>query len=196
MILVFDTETTGMIDKGKPLDDDSQPRIVQLGAILAEDDGSAVTEIRDVYIRPVGWKTKPGAEDVHGISDKVANRYGISEIAALGLLVGLSTNVKRIIGHGVEFDRDIIVSALMRLGKSAELLRRPRLQWCCTMKGTTEICGIESSHVHGTSKWPTLSEAHKHIFGAERDTEHSAFADARAALQIYLWLVENGYQEE
>ena len=196
MILAFDTETTGLIDKAKPLGDDSQPRIVQVGAILAEDNGDIVTEIRDIYIRPAGWKTKPGAETVHGISDKMANRFGISEIAALGLIVGLSANVKRVIGHGVEFDRDIVSGTLMRLGKSTELFRRPRLQWCCTMKGMNEICSIESQYVDGASKWPTLAEAYLHAFGREPVWQHSAFYDAHSALEIYLWLVENGYQEE
>ena len=196
MILALDTETTGLIDKAKPLGDDSQPRIVQVGAILAEDNGDIVTEIRDIYIRPAGWKTKPGAETVHGISDKMANRFGISEIAALGLIVGLSANVKRVIGHGVEFDRDIVSGTLMRLGKSTELFRRPRLQWCCTMKGMNEICSIESQYVDGASKWPTLAEAYFHAFGREPDRQHSAFHDAATALEIYLWLIDKGYQEE
>lgn len=197
MILAFDFETTGMLDKGLPLDHESQPRIMQIGAVLAEDDGTTVSEIRDLYIRPADTKVKPGAETVHGITNQMANRYGVSEIAGLGLLVGLSANARICVGHGVAFDRDVAVSLLKRLGKSTELLRRPRLQWCCTKQAMTEICAIPSQHIDGAAKWPTLSEAYQWAFNREPGGKaHSAYADARAALDLYLWLVSMGYQAD
>ena len=55
MILVFDTETTGLPDFKKRSSDPSQPHLVQLALVQYNADGEE-TEHHSVIIKPDGWQ--------------------------------------------------------------------------------------------------------------------------------------------
>jgi hypothetical protein len=65
MLLFVDTETSGLIDFAQPTDHPSQPHIVQLAALLCDDDEDCT--VRETYqsiIRPDGWEIQTAAEAV------------------------------------------------------------------------------------------------------------------------------------
>ncbi len=72
--LIFDTETTGLPNYKAPVNNDSQPYIVQLAAILVDDEGDTVSEM-SVIIKPNGWTIPEEVAKIHGIDDRRANRY-------------------------------------------------------------------------------------------------------------------------
>jgi DNA polymerase III epsilon subunit-like protein len=195
-ILAIDTETTGLFDKKLAIDAPEQPHILQLGAVLFAGDGSVVTRIDGLLIKPRDdWHLARKAEEVHGISLMKAKRYGVDEVMGLGLIVNLARTVRTVVGHGIEFDRDVIVSCLMRLGKSPELIRRPGLEWIDTMKIATQVCQLPGILDDGSFKYPKLSEASEHLLGKPQPTPHSAGADAALAGEIFFKLREMGLIE-
>ena len=54
-VIFYDTETTGLPNWSAPSDDESQPHLVQLGAIVRDTDTEKVIHKLDVIIKPDGW---------------------------------------------------------------------------------------------------------------------------------------------
>ena len=102
MILFFDTETTGLPDFKRPISDDSQPHIIQLGAILAEDDGTERACV-NVVSYP-GIPIPKAASDVHGITDDIALRGGIFPATLTRLFVDLLASADLLVAHNLKFD--------------------------------------------------------------------------------------------
>lgn len=195
MFLAVDLESSDLLKRDLPLDDSSQPWIVSLAAVLCEDDGAE----RDFFytrIRADGRTIKAGAQQVHGIGTRDAARSGVSEIAALGMLVGFASQATRLVAHNVEFGRDVIVSTLLRLKKDARMLTRPGLELCCTMRTAAPICKIPGAGQDGQHKWPSLQEAAKILLGVDvQSATHSAWEGCVTVKQLYLELMKLNARE-
>ncbi len=94
MILFFDTETTGLPPRGAPIDDPRQPHLVQLAAMLADDDGRVLFAMSEI-IRPDGYSVPEQASNVHGITTEIAEAVGLEFAKTTGQ--ELSQDVKNII---------------------------------------------------------------------------------------------------
>lgn len=183
MKLVFDTETTGLLRKGVPLTDDSQPRCVQLGAILFDEDGTVRGEL-NVIVKPNGWIVPPEAAAVHGITTELAEKYGIPIDMVLRIFNRWSGIADTLVAHNFTYDRDVLKGEFMRLGKEPEFLNKPSF---CTQEASTNVCQIKSARGF---KWPKLQEAHKFLFAEEFEGAHDAMADVRACKRVFLELVK------
>ena len=90
MILFFDTETTGFFQDRLPVDHPDQPYIVQLAAQLCEDDGEPVAGFSFIVDPGIGAVSIPErAAAVHGITDEIAVRLGMSAEFALSAFTHL-----------------------------------------------------------------------------------------------------------
>lgn len=196
-LMFIDTETSGLIDRARPLSDPGQPWIVSIAAELAAEDGTPLAHFA-TQIRADGRKIKPGAEAVHGITNRDAGRGGVGEAAALGLLIGLINQVPaggRVIGYGLAFDRDVVLGLLMRKSadKAIASWSRPGLEWVDLIEPSSQFCRIPSEHVPDTYRWPSLDEAGEALCGLPRRVgHHGAFDDATRAKAVYLELVRRG----
>lgn len=198
MILFVDSETSGLYDKSKPPGDPSHPWIVSLAADLREDDGRRVQGGQfDLRIRADEGRTiHPKATVVHGISTRDAQRFGVSEKAAIGILISLIGLSDRVVGHGIEFDRMVIHSIVARSKGSEGAIKtimQPRRQWICTMKAATVPCGIRKADDPDSFKWPSLDEAAEALCGIPpRSGPHTAFDDVQRSAAVYFALVRKG----
>lgn len=183
MKLVFDTETTGLIKKGVPLSDPSQPRVVQLGAILFEDDGTVRGEL-NLIIKPDGWTVPQVCVDVHGITTEIAEKCGVPIAIALSAFNRLSLLADTMIAHNFDYDDQVLRGEFERLGRPAEFAKKNNF---CTMKAATEVVKIPSAKGF---KYPRLQETHKFLFGEEFEGAHDAMADVRACKRVYLDLLK------
>lgn len=175
--LYYDTETTGFPAKaGSPLSE--QPFIVQLAAILVDDDEGEMASM-NVTIKPAGWTVPEDAAKIHGISTEKAERFGIPIASAMSMFSQLCRQSEQAIAHNDEFDVKLVGFEIDRLQKPNVLLQTPRF---CTMKATTEICKLPGRY--GQFKWPKLIEAHQHFFGEGFDGAHDALVDVRACHRV------------
>jgi DNA polymerase-3 subunit epsilon len=190
MILVIDTETTGLPDFNKRASDPSQPHIVQFAALLMDDSGLKI-DTHNFLCKPDGWTIPKEASDIHGITDAIANAKGIPEKEVAAICLGLIREASVVVAHNIMFDKFIMRIALRRYG----ILQDSHDAWWkglntfCTMRAMENVCCLPGKY-RGKYKWPTLAEAYRHAFDEEMLGAHGAEADVRACLRLYRWLME------
>lgn len=186
MILFFDTETTGLPLRLPP-EHPGQPHLVQLAAILAEDDGTE-RGIFSVIIRPDGWTVPAEAAAVHGIDTATALRVGISLRHAISGFTGMARAASLFVAHNYAFDSLILSAALHRCGAIWEACVVGDAS--CTMEAAAPILAIPPTPrmlAAGINrpKPPTLAEAYRHFVGRDLVGAHDALVDVRACRDIY-----------
>lgn len=172
MYLFFDTETTGFPKAGG--------RICQLGALLTTDQGRTMAQL-DVLIKPAGWVISQQLTDIHGISHRDAETYGVPIIEALEMFESFCARASIAVAHNFKFDDEMVRLEHAKLEvKDSHFYRKAT---CCTMVNATEICKIPSAR--GGYKWPKLQEIYKHLFNREFDNAHNAMADVVACKEVF-----------
>lgn len=179
MKIFFDTETTGLWLNNKPMGHPDQPRIVQIAAILTDDEGLEIQSINlSVYQESVPDK----AASIHGKTTEFVHAYGINEGTAVQAFEELLAIADEVIAHNGEYDQKVVLNAIRLLdGVNAKDPFEEKKAFC-TMRATTPICRIPSSRGY---KWPKLTEAYEHLFGESFDGAHDALADVRACKDVY-----------
>lgn len=193
-VLVIELETSGLPPKGIPLGDPQYPWIIEASAEVFSLDAMTL----GIFSRRViadGRHIHPGATAVHGISTKDAGREGASELVALGSICNFAQDVGFITGYGIEFDRDVIHSALILLGKNTARFTRRGLQMVDLMKPATAVCKIPGDHYTGGYRWPTFETAvetilgEKIVYGGPRSLR--TLLKAQAAKRLFLHFYNN-----
>jgi len=189
-VLFVDVESSDLLKRGVPLDDPSQPWAVSIAAQLII--GGEEADHFHVRIKAEGRQVRAGAEAVHGISTRSAAKRGVHEIVALGMLCGLAAQAEIVVGHGIEFDRQVIEGCIRRRKKPADLWTRPGLEFIDTMKAATPFCRIEADRDDGSFKWPSLDEACALLLGEDpRSGVHNAWDDLQRTRRLFDWLAAN-----
>ncbi|MBN1413670.1 MAG: DNA polymerase III subunit alpha [Bacteroidales bacterium] len=186
MFLIFDTETTGLpADYNAPVTNLSNwPRLVQL-AWECHDAKGIILEAKSYIIRPSGYTIPFASEKIHGISTERALAEGEDLTFILQEFNESLARSKLIIGHNVDFDRNIIGAEYIRTSIPDKLMSLPV---CCTKVEATEYCAL-SGGKGGSFKWPTLSELHQKLFAEDFKEAHNATADVAATARCFLELV-------
>jgi len=184
LVCAYDTETTGPPDWKNPSDSHHQPHLVQLAAILADEDTGKVISTLDLIIQPDGWEIPQEVTDIHGITNEIANEVGVNEMDAVALFLQMVGSAKRL-AHNRTFDLRIIRIATKRyFPENVQEKWAEKENHDCTMIMANPIMQMEPKGRYGY-KSPKLSEAYQHFMGKELQDAHSAIADARACLDIY-----------
>ena len=181
-ILVFDTETTGFINK-KDLRLEVQPYIIQFAWILWELKDGEYTEIsrKNILIKPP-IAIPYGASQVHHIYDiDVKDAPDMTE--QIDEIMSFLSEADVIIGHNIEYDEDMIKLELKRLEKLH--LYAPD-QVICTMKSTIDFCALKWNGLR--FKYPKLWELYKKLFWEYFIWAHDAMVDVEATQKCFLEL--------
>ena len=192
MIIVFDTETTGIPRWDLPADDPAQPRIVDIGAILCDQDGTEVARFESI-VKPDGWTVAEGAAKVHGITTEIALEQGRPIAEVLDGFDALQNQAALIVAFNVRFDDKLLRGERRRLGRPDGFGTVP--VFCC-MKGATPLCKIAPTGKMvkaGFTKFktPKLTEAVKILLERDHKGAHRALADAIATKDLYFAMACN-----
>ena len=184
MILFYDTEATGFPNTRAPHDDERQPHIVQLAAILTEDDGTERA--------PQGWEIPAEAAAVHGITTEMAARVGVSEAMAFACWNRLGFLAKTHVAHNIAFEYLVMQIAEARLRPAIRSTTSKAARFC-TMKAATPIVNLPPTAKmlaagFNRPKSPQLGECVKHFFNEELAGAHDALVDVRACARVYFHL--------
>lgn len=181
--LFFDTETTGMADfKSKP-EAEHQPRIVQIGAILQDDETMRILGEINLIIRPAKFLIPKEASDIHGITTEMALDCGVPLLHALEAFCSLLKQCQECVAHNAAFDRHMLTGSASRM-----CVPLADVPFFCTMNAMTDVCKIPNPRFPDRYKWPKLQEAHVFAFGNEFAGAHDAMADVRACRDVFYWL--------
>lgn len=182
MHLFFDTETTGLPKSwSAPVTDaDNWPRLVQLAWLLYDNEGHRLAG-DSVIIKPEGFTIPETASKIHGITTERALAEGAPLLPVMRMFLTLLDGLGDfIVGHNIEFDKNIVAAELLR----CKLWLPDNLgAGICTMKASTDLVKIKS-HAGG-NKWPKLTELHQHLFGIGFEGAHDAGADVRATARCF-----------
>lgn len=180
--LFFDVETTGLPTNYKAHYSqlDNWPRIVQLSWLVAGPNGDILKESDNII--KVDFPIPHGASRIHGITNAVAQRNGITIIPVLKSFLGDLESADCIVCHNVDFDLPVLQSELLR----ANMAHKIQNETFCTMKNSTNYCQLPG---HRGYKWPQLEELYRICFGRAIKGAHNAMADVRATHKIFYHLV-------
>lgn len=187
MILFFDTETTGKANFKLPCDHPSQPRVVQLGAIMTTEEGKEISSI-NLIIKPEVYTIPEEATAIHGISQEIASSVGLSAVRVLNIFHELTRSSATFVAHNIEFDEFVLKGEFLR-HKYKSIPFKSDAEYLCTMKGMMNYCKLPGGY-NGEYKWPSLMEAYFTAFGQAMDGEHDAMADVRACMALHFWIVK------
>lgn len=192
MILIFDSETSGLYNFNLPHVHPAQPHLVQLGALLMEDDGTPLQSV-DLIVRPEGYTIPSAAAAVHGITTEIAERVGIPLIVVIGAFLHLRSKADTIVAHNLPFDERIMDTAIARAGKTVTL--QAPCKRACTMEMAEPILKIPATAKMITAgyghkfKKPNLGECIQYFFNEKIVGAHNALSDAQACARVYFAIV-------
>jgi len=196
MILFFDTETTGLPNFKKPYDDPTQPKMLQLGAILATHDGdiidsfASLVKIGDHYMHPM-------AQAAHGISRDKANSEGIDPAEAFSRFYDMAMSAEVLACHNFNFDIKLIHITGHQVKDTLDdfdlmLDEISDLPYYCTMQSTIKFCNLPFPSGRKGQKFPKLEELHRILFQEDFSGAHDAMADVTATVRCYFELKKLG----
>jgi DNA polymerase III epsilon subunit-like protein len=179
LVLVFDTETTGLPAKGAKLSPESWPYIVQFSFIFVNTD-TGKHEAHD-YIIKGPFSIEEGAVDVHGITKKRSDVCGFDFKDVFEIFSLYLRQAEFLVAHNIDFDLNMLRVECMRHDITFDEKVLP-VQYC-TMKKNVDRCGLYNEK--GWPKYPRLSELYRHFFDSEPKSLHNSLVDTYACLRCF-----------
>ncbi len=199
--LFFDTETTGVKSWRDP---GFIPGLVQLGAILQDTESKRVlAELNLICKQPDSKLIPVGASNVHGISDELAERFGLDLELIDFAFSELAARADVVVAHNIAYDQEVVKD---NMPLSQEAIGGKQL--FCTMQASLyevkapltdkQIYYFKSRSIKPDApfKVPNLTETHMHFYGKPFEGAHDAMADIRACRDVYFTLQERGLYQE
>ena len=189
-ILVFDTETTGLIPKN-PKNLADWPHIVQLSCLFINLDKLDEMYV-DNYIIKTSVQIPKETSDIHGITNEISKEKGINIRDALLRFVYFLEEADVIVAHNLSFDRKIIEKEFERMDyPNCFNIKEHNIY--DTMKEGKELCNLVRISKRGFKyvKFPKLTELYDLLFKVESDcieytNAHNAIFDVIMTLRCYL----------
>ena len=184
--LIFDTETTGLVNFNESYEHPSQPHLVELGMQLYND--RRLLASLSVLIRSTK-SMSDAAVKVNGLTNDLLNSYGIPLNMAMGLFAFYMTKADRLVAHNYRFDQMVMLTQfhLLRSPEMIEYLNNK--PYLCTMEAATPILKLPGKY--GEYKWPTLDVAYRSLVDPQGFSgAHRAIVDVEACTKV-LWAIED-----
>jgi DNA polymerase III epsilon subunit-like protein len=207
LIMIFDTETTGLPKTKYVRPDrlDLWPHIVQLSYVIMDTKDKTIVKVQDNIISlGSGILIPEESSKIHGITQTMSLEKGIPIEDALNTFIDDFNKVGEIVGHNIEFDVNMILVEAMRVlnkqdkrSYSADTFRVflddfKRAKQFCTMKNSVDLCAIKKVSVDGKeyNKYPRLEELHQCLFGTVPSHLHNSLVDVYVCMHCYVKLLE------
>ena len=186
--ICIDTETTGLPKKrnGSVTDEENWPYAVQVSWMILN--GEKIEKTRD-YIIKIAGSIPPESTEIHGITNEIMNKKGVSIITVLKELYEDCKEIQIMVAHNLNFDKNIILVELYRnkFFKEYNFFRYSKFIEVCTMKAGKDICKIEKIDRFGKMyyKWPTLCELYQNLFHSTPENLHNSLVDMCTCLRCF-----------
>jgi DNA polymerase III epsilon subunit-like protein len=206
LVLVFDTETTGL-PQSKIISPDTLklwPHIVQFSYVIYDTDANDIVVSMDNIIKvEEDVVISDGSIELHGITKEISQNKGCKISKTLNIFLKYLKTVNVLVGHNIEFDIKMVKVELLRLiysDMSDEKSRKYKNYLYdlsnfeniyCTMKSSIELCSIKTLDKFGKeyNKYPKLIELHQKLFNSTPTNLHNSFNDILVTLRCYIKLV-------
>jgi DNA polymerase III epsilon subunit-like protein len=205
-VLIFDTETTGLPQSKIISQDtlDKWPHIVQFSYLVFDASLNTIIETKDYIIQiPQEIEISEGSIALHGITNEISKKDGVSiEVALQEFFISLK-NVDLLVGHNISFDINMIYIELLRIIYFKEYHQNLITSYkydlhfltnfkniYCTMQESIELCNIKAISKLGKEymKFPKLSELHERLFKTNPKNLHNSLVDILITLRCFMKL--------
>lgn len=186
MILVWDTETTGLPAFNLPSDDPCQPYVVDIACSLFDSTGLEVERFDAIVDNQVDIPVETAR--IHGITRDVASDFGIAPHFAFGNFVNMVERAEVVVGYNVDFDlRMMRIMGARVTGEKWDYGGRKfdvsgSVTLLCKLPPTQRMIAAGRGNQF---KKPKLSEAYEAIFGERLDEAHRARPDCDATARLF-----------
>lgn len=197
-VLVFDTETNGLPKGNCPsiTETHNWPYILQISYILYDNEKNNIIEVQDNIINVDNSVEIPEESiKINGITRNKCNKTGINILDAIDLFNNALQKADLVVGHNISFDKRMIMVECIRNNKKQYFtrfgIRKPEY---CTMKTSSELCGIEKINIETGEKYfkyPKLEELHEKLFGMKPKGMHNSMADILICMRCYEMIKNN-----
>lgn len=187
IVLVFDTETTGLPQgwNTPPTDSAKYPHIVQLSYVLYDTDEDKTLAHEDHIVRlSTAVELPPESTRIHGITRSRMTRKGITIKQALDDFNRALRKADAVVGHNVKFDKNMILAEAHRNNRTIAFEKKREY---CTMLYGINVCKLKKEG-KAHFKYPNLSELHYCLFGEVPQGVHDSMADVLFTLRCFLAL--------
>lgn len=191
MICLFDTETTGFINRQAPPKHPIQPRLLQFAAVVLNEAGDQLAEHNFMIVQPAGTQIHPTAQAAHGLTLDIVNSQGISIQDAYARFKALREQCPIWLAFNADFDI-FIMRIFSAHAAQPDLMADAVLG--CIMRPLVPVLKLPGRY--GDYKFPKLSEAHQFCTGRDFENAHDALADVKASAEVYRWMHKNGIKPE
>jgi DNA polymerase III epsilon subunit-like protein len=179
LVLVFDTETTGLPLKGSVVSPETWPHIVQFSFIFVDTE-TGKHEAHD-FILKGRFEIDTEAVNVHGITKQRSDTCGFDFKDVYAIFELYLARAEFLVAHNIQFDLNMLRVECARHGICFPEKDLP-VQYC-TMKKNVARCALYSDK--GYAKFPKLSELYFHFFQAEPKALHNSLVDTYACLRCF-----------
>jgi len=208
IILVFDTETTGLIKTTTiaHYELDSLPYIVQFSYLLYDTEKSFIEKISDDIIKiPEKIVIPEECVNIHGIT-KGMTLKGKDVGKCLLEFAKSYSQADVIVGHNLSFDINMVKTELMRTIQNSKgithlldynnllysLNNPPKNKtYFCTLQNSIVLCNIKSINKRTGKefiKYPRLMELHEKLFSCSPKNLHNSLNDVIVCFRCYYML--------
>ena len=193
MYIIFDVETTGLIEKDGSnnyykytnLVKYENARMIQISYEILNKDLNVI-KTANYYINEV--EDIPNT-NIHGITLDKLKLEGISFKDFVSYFIEDIKNIQLIIAHNLTFDLLILLSELYRHNYLDLIQNIKKLKYKCSMKLTTDIIKLPSKY--GKYKYPKLIELYNYTFSKDLkilDNAHNSIYDVQYLREILIEL--------
>uniref|UniRef100_A0A6C0LIG7 Exonuclease domain-containing protein n=1 Tax=viral metagenome TaxID=1070528 RepID=A0A6C0LIG7_9ZZZZ len=195
-VLVFDTETTGLIPKrGRGYDNyedykklDSYPRLLSICWKVYLSDGTKISS-NYFIVKPKDFiiDNDSVACKINGITKEISET-GTDIFEIFKSFESSLEGVTKIIAHNISFDSRIVKSELYRYELHDLLSKFDDINKYCTCLNGKDLTQIKMKGWKDY-KIPKLNELYKHLFNEDFDNAHNAEADVDACARCYFKMI-------
>lgn len=188
-IMVFDSETTGLINKKAKLED--QPHLVQFAGIVGTiTEGIFTEEDRiDLLVKPPIPIPDEASQIHHIYAIDVKDAPSVREV--LPSLVKLINECDIVIWHNIEFDINMMQIEVDRLKMEGVVIDLAPKKTFCTMNESISYCRIPRKSGTGFKR-PKLQELTKKVLWEYFFWAHSAIVDTEWTMKAFIKLWNEG----
>jgi DNA polymerase-3 subunit alpha len=185
--IVLDIETTGIPKRvsgfySNPSDLSlyDSARIVELGYYIIDKNNVKIKEV-EYLIKPENFVIPEEVVKIHGISQEIATKKGISIKHALAFLYLdlINYECNTFIAHNVEFDKNILLSECYRLDYQPIIEK---------LKGLKDYCTMKDNKIF--NRWPKLGDLYEQLFNKKIIIDHRSLSDVDVCHKCYCELMK------
>jgi DNA polymerase III epsilon subunit-like protein len=194
--IVFDTETSGLMDFKRPADAPGQPRVCEFAGIKV--DASGIIEgVFHRFVKPDGWEITDEAADINGLTTDFLREQGVPIEEVLDWYSDNILAGRSVVAFGAQFDCKMMRSELRLADRDDLFERTPNICLMRSARPFAKQIGRELIKAGGNNKgWPKLTDLCAFLEVTPVGDTHNALDDAHTTAACFHKMLSLGFNPE